>query len=191
MGVGLGWIFSRVIPDCFCPRSILFGKLRFTVHATCQARWHKERRERQDTLGRCMRGWCLPDRCFLIHTTVWHQEVWEKMRQESASLCWLSTWQVYSYLGDISLGMTEDLARKWMVPSHRVRPGLNKDGVTRKTTCVTAAELERCCYQRLLDPMWCYERQKPATQQQNLVFFLPGFELAFVWYFLAMSSFLL
>lgn len=85
-----------------------------------------------------MRGWCLPDQCFLIHTTVWHQEVWEKMRQESASLWWLSTWQVYSYLGDTSLGMTEDFPCKWMVPSRRVRPGLNKDGVTRKLVCCSS-----------------------------------------------------
>lgn len=190
MGVGLGWIFSRVIPDCFCPRSILFGKLRFTVHATCQARWHKERRERQDRLGRCMRGWCLPDQCFLIHTTVWHQEVWEKMRQESASLWWLSTWQVYSYLGDTSLGMTEDFPCKWMVPFRRVRPGLNKDGVTRKLVCYSSRVREM-----LLSKvvgfhvmLWAPEASHTATK---FGVFHARFWACFHLYFLAMPSFLL
>lgn len=73
------------------------------------------------------------------------------MRQESASVWWLSTWQVYSHLGDIVLRMPvrashlqrsltrkEDLAWKWMVPSHRARPGLNKDGNKKNHVCYSS-----------------------------------------------------
>lgn len=50
-----------------------------------------------------------------------------------------------------------------MVPSPRVRPGLNEEGVTRQTTCVTAAELDRCCVGAHV-MLWAPEASQAATK---------------------------